>query len=162
MTALALSFTHPCCIWLWQPLMGRGPAGRLMRTEGCWLPCKRGQDSCVSPAYRQKCPLLSSGLGFTSVWHSQANSYLPPDLRKGSGWPFVANCGGDLACSWAVGWRMLRFQGSGGQFAHRSHETSNDSSASLLTCAPGLRLPSALGISNPTKLATSILQNYHI
>lgn len=55
--------------------------------------------------------------------------------------------------SWAVGWRVLVFQGSGGQCAHRRHETSNDS----LTCAPGLPLPSALGISNPTKLATSVL-----
>lgn len=62
----------------------------------------------------------------------------------------------------SCGWRVLVFHGSGGQCAHRRHETSSDSSASLLTCAPGLPLPSALGISNPTKLATSVLQNHQM
>lgn len=152
MAALALSFTHHCCTW-------HGPAGRLMKTQICWLSCKQGQESCVSPAHMQ--PALYSS-EFTPVWQTQAKSYLPTDLRKGTWWTFVANCAGYLVFSWAVGWRVLVFQGSGGQFAHGRHETGSDSSASLLTCAPGLPFPSALGIFNLTKLATNVLQNYQI
>lgn len=134
------------------------------RSNGCL--CEQRQDSCV-------CCLLAgiSALHSSLFWPwirlsvrlRQAQIYLLTWGKLGAdpkSWKFCSklwrSCQDDLTCSWTVGRRVLAAQQSGRQCAHGSHETSNNGSTSLLTTTSGLPLPSAPGISNPTKLATSL------
>lgn len=85
--ALALSFIHPCQMWLQQPLMGHGPSGRITKARVRWPPLPAGTGQlCVLPARRQTCPPISS-LPTLNPFLCDSEPDLPTEWRKAGSWP---------------------------------------------------------------------------